>query len=548
MLDFSFKYDGKKYGSKDLQKIKSIPGAETYALGPLVITRETKEFGAGARYGLLRFENTGRENSGVVSDIFDIDHGFELDCGDFLPPPYCGHNGDDTKIFYTLGSDWVRDEFELKWERIHAYGNRYTNTGGRSSQGKAPFFEVWNEKQRKGVLLAVGWTGQWVAKFDQSGTAVNVSAGIENTAFYLLPGERVRTASVLAVEFEGSRNDAHNRFRRIIKERFSLPGKRGQEAARLGLVMWGGAKTDFLKEQIVKSARADLGFEYFWVDAAWYGDYTNYCANAFAPDWVYCCGDWTVNKNLHGGELRDVFKLAEQNGMKPMLWLEPERAYKTAKIIQDKPELFLRLGEHPYCLLNLADEKAQNWMIDTISHFVEDLNLKCYRQDFNFDPLEYWNAHDEENRKGITQIKHITGLYRVWDTLLEKYPDLIIDNCASGGRRLDLETLGRSVIFWRSDVNCHTDFNANHAQNNNVGLSRWLPYHGNGIGPFVTDKYRVRSCHGAALCTDFLATEEHAALSADYDLAEVRALIDEYKSVREFYACDYYPVFGAPVD
>ncbi|MCL2751759.1 MAG: alpha-galactosidase, partial [Firmicutes bacterium] len=166
------------------------------------------------------------------------------------------------------------------------------------------------------------------------------------------------------------------------------------------------------------------------------------------------------------------------------------------------------------------------------------------RQDFNREALEFWNKHDEAGRKGVTQIKHIMGLYKVWDTLLEKYPELIIDNCASGGTRLDIETLSRSVPLWRCDSNCHADFNPNFAQNHNIGLSSWLPYHGNGFGG-VWDKYKFRSCHSAGLCLGLFndGTSDFA-----YSPDEIRKLTDEYKSVRAFYSCDYYPVFGFPID
>ena len=544
-MDFSFKYDGKKYYGKDLTFDKrNEDGTEIFSLGALRITRRLRDLGKGARHSLLWFENTGEENSGVISEILDIDHSFGLDCEELLPYSFCGYNSDITKIYYTSGSDWVKDEFESRWERINEWGNRYSNAGGRSSQGKAPFFEIRNERKNKGLLLAVGWTGQWFVKFNKNGTAVNAAAGIEDIAFYLLPGEKIRTASVLAVEYEGTRNDAHNRFRRIIKEYFTK--NRGEKyTALLSMSAWGGAKSEFLKEQITKAAREKFGFEYYWIDAGWYGDYECYCPDAFNPAWAFCTGDWTVNKRVHGGGMRDVFKLAEENGMKPLLWLEPERAYKAAKILTEKPELFLTLEGKEYYILNLADEKAQKWMIDTVSYFVEDLNLKCYRQDFNTDPLEFWNKYDAKDRKGITQIKYITGLYKVWDTLLEKYPDLIIDNCASGGRRLDIETLSRSVALWRSDANCHTDFNPNWIQNHNIGLSYWLPYHGNGFGEFK-DKYTVRSCHSTALVSSFFGDD--AFKDSVYDPDEIRGYLEEYKSVREFYACDYYPVFGQPLD
>ena len=88
--------------------------------------------------------------------------------------------------------------------------------------------------------------------------------------------------------------------------------------------------------------------------------------------------------------------------------------------------------------------------------------MRCYRQDYNTGMLtEYGELTDGENRKGITEIKHIMGLYRLWDTLLSRFPNLVIDNCASGGRRIDIETLSRSIAFFRSDYQC--EFNS-HAE------------------------------------------------------------------------------------
>ncbi len=51
----------------------------------------------------------------------------------------------------------------------------------------------------------------------------------------------------------------------------------------------------------------------------------------------------------------------------------------------------------------------------------------------------------------MTEIGHIEGLYKMWDDLLARHPGLRIDNCASGGRRLDIEMMSRSFAVWRTD-------------------------------------------------------------------------------------------------
>ena len=125
-----------------------------------------------------------------------------------------------------------------------------------------------------------------------------------------------------------------------------------------------------------------------------------------------------------------------------------------------------------------------------------------FRQDFNIDPLPYWNLGDSPGRSGISQIRYVTGYLSFLDELRRRHPAMLIDCCASGGRRLDLETLRRSVPLLRSDY----QFEPTGQQCHTYGLSYWLPYYGTGVGPqtrgtgdsYGSSTYVVRS--SAAPC------------------------------------------------
>src|SRR5262249_34939087 len=153
-----------------------------------------------------------------------------------------------------------------------------------------------------------------------------------------------------------------------------------------------------------------------------------------------------------------------------MLWFEPERVYKGTPWHKSHPEWLLGNGGDNF-LLNLGNPAARKFLTDFISVRIDEFGLGCYRQDFNIDPLAFWQAADALDRQGATEIHYIEGLYAFWDELLKRHPNLMIDNCASGGRRLDLETLGRATPFWRTDGprdpiahQCHT-----------LGLLSWVP-------------------------------------------------------------------------
>lgn len=128
---------------------------------------------------------------------------------------------------------------------------------------------------------------------------------------------------------------------------------------------------------------------------------------------------------------------------------------------------------------------------------MKNLDLSCYRQDFNSELTKYFKANDEENRRGITEIKHFTGMYRMWDYIHERFPELIIDNCASGGGRIDIEALKRSVPFFRSDYQCNFNENPEALQIHNSNISCYLPYNGC-TSKTKNDTYAIRSSYSSS--------------------------------------------------
>ena len=141
-------------------------------------------------------------------------------------------------------------------------------------------------------------------------------------------------------------------------------------------------------------------------------------------------------------------------------------------------------------------------------------------------------AANQPGRIGIPEIRHIEGLYAYWDSLLVKFPKLLIDNCASGGRRIDLETTSRSAPLWRTDYQygepngyqCHT-----------FGLNFYLPIHGTAI--YKTDSYTFRSGLGATAVMNWEVTgRESEAIPA------IQHRIKDYLALRPYFYGDYYPL------
>jgi alpha-galactosidase len=200
-------------------------------------------------------------------------------------------------------------------------------------------------------------------------------------------------------------------------------------------------------------------------------------------------------------------------------------------------------GEQGTRLLNLGNPAARQWLTDHIDRLLTEQGIDLYRQDFNIDPLPYWRGNDAPDRQGITEIKHVTGYLAYWDELRRRHPDMLIDSCASGGRRNDLETLRRAVPLWRSDY----AFEPVGHQCMTYGISFWIPYHGTGTVAQAKAPY-----YGGGLTpVEPYAFWSNAAPSLgsgidvrvreiDYDA--LRRLVSQWRRISRYYSGDYYPL------
>lgn len=505
------------------------------------------------------WENIGSEPSDIISELYD--------CDVVLPLPPCEpkltgraylpQEGNAIKLYAPRGSDWSEIEFTCDVDRL--LGNHYLYwfenvgvkksffaVGGRSSDAaSAPFFNIKHGKQDVGYIAAVGWTGEWKADLERLEEGILFKSQIKDTHFRILPGEKFRTSSVTLMSYRGTAQDGQNKWRRFVKAHYAPIGKRQlPPTAPFCAGLWGGMSSDGCVERIRTVERERLPFDHYWMDAGWYGAGTQPSPDEYEGDWAQYTGNWEINPTRHPDGLQTVIDEIDKSDKRFLLWFEPERVRRDTPIAKEHPEYLLFLDDNdPNTLLNLGNEQAWQYCYDTLCELIERLHVSVYRQDFNFRPLAYWQAGDTaEDRRGITEIKHINGLYRLWDALLDRFPALLIDNCASGGRRIDVETLRRSVPLWRSDAQCPADPVPEMAQCHALSHSAWMPYSGTGTGRVWFDTYRFRSAYSPALTTNYTFSEKNAFGDDPQALAWLHRMCDEYLRVRPYLTEDVYPL------
>ncbi|HOC68019.1 MAG TPA: NPCBM/NEW2 domain-containing protein [Candidatus Hydrogenedentes bacterium] len=461
----------------------------------------------------LYFKNGGDKDTPVISDIRAIDTHFE-------------RNGTEEFVLHRhKGDNCTADSFEPVDEPLAPGAQRrIANTGGRPTQTEFPYFNIAGGKE--GLIFVVSWAGQWAAEFVRDeDNGLTLRAGQETTRFKLLPGEEVRTPMIVLQFWKDSRLHAQNVWRAwMLAHSMPRPGGNLPPVPQLAACsshQFGemiNANTENQKLFIDKYLERGMKLEYWWMDAGWYYNKTG---------WPHT-GTWEVDQDRFPGGLRPISDHAHGRDVDIIVWFEPERVAADTWLTKNHPE-WIHGGEKGG-LLNLGNKDAWTWLVNHVDKLITEQGIDLYRQDFNMDPLPHWQANDTEDRQGITEIRHVEGYLAYWDELIRRHPNMLIDSCASGGRRNDLETLRRAVPLLRSDYIMEPTGNQCHG----YVLPLWFPFFGTGTSK--TGAYEIRS----TLCPHFTACWDQREDTIDW--TGIKRIVDQWKAWAPNYYGDYYPL------
>lgn len=493
---FTFSVDGEKWNPDEWTKTVSDATEEIYRGGKtkyitftknsLEVTAEVTVFEKNAScQWTVYVKNTGDTNSGVISDFYALDSSFATGKAD---------------IYYSLGSDTKAGDFSLVKKSLSS-ARTFSGNDGKPTEKYMPYFNV--NGAESGIVFGIGWTGQWDAQFSQEDGNTAVSVRQQNFNAYLLPGEEVRSPLVSLTFYDNDNAlKGFNQFRQWITD--CVYPDNVTKNQYLVMEVAGPLSTRTSDEIIeILDGLEDDVFEHtdaFWMDAGWY---------SYNEGWYDGVGNWTVDTSRYDNGIIELSTYAKNKGLGHVLWYEPERVYPDTvfhKKGSENEQWLINTGDDN-SMWNLANEDALEFYCEYICNSLKENGVTIYRQDFNFAPFEYWEKADAEyydGRTGICENHYVTNLYRYLDYLTENIDGLIIDNCASGGKRLDLEMTFRSIPFWRSDYNCavHSDlFEATQSQT--YGISFWLPM--SGTAHNMTSEYSSRSAITPLMLMDFFA-------------------------------------------
>ena len=342
-------------------------------------------------------------------------------------------NGGEYQV-YTQYSQWT-EESRGAWQQLH------TSIGGRNSDVRtnstaAPFFALFNEQTGRGMAFHILADSMWqfeVRKHFVSGSSkhIRVEMGMDNTnlAITLQPGEVLTLPRILYYEFTNKVDLDAYRLHRYCK-RLYRP-KAFPAVYNTWMSSFDRVSLEGLTQQLME-AKA-LGLEYFVMDTGWFGP---------PGAWFGSVGDWEETQDAGlMGQMKILADRVREQGLKFGLWFEIERASVNSKAANANPQHYIFQNKNAF--VDFGNPEACDYVLDVLAKHIRHYGIEYIKFDFNA-PLIY------DNDQAALR-KYMEGCRAFVRQLGEEFPQVYLENCASGGLRMSLSSLEGFDSFWISD-------------------------------------------------------------------------------------------------
>ena len=314
-----------------------------------------------------------------------------------------------------------------------------------------------NEQTGRTIGLVLCWSGNFELRINtMSHREHHVYAGIDPVASdYILepkqPFETPHLAMAYSAEGMGGVSRIFHNWAR--KEGMF---HRGMQTGDILLNSWEGIYLDITEDKIIKMMDdiASFGGELFVMDDGWFGDkYPRKQDNS-------SLGDWVVDKQKLPGGIKALTDAARERKLKFGIWIEPEMTNTTSELFEQHPEWVLqrpgrdlRKGRGgTQVVLDMTNPKVQDFVFSVVDNLMTQYPEIAYiKWDANASIENYGSSYLPRAKQSNIYVDYHLGLIKVLKRIREKYPDLVIQDCASGGGRANYGLLPYFDEFWVSD-------------------------------------------------------------------------------------------------
>lgn len=326
------------------------------------------------------------------------------------------------------------------------------NAGNWSTKEYIPMGYLYNEEAGSALYWQIEHNGSWYWEIaDQDGHLyLKLSGPTEHQSHWwknLTPGESFESVPVSVGSLIGGFDEAMGeltKYRRAIR-------RPNADNENLPVIfndymncLFADPTTE--KELPLIEAAKEAGCEYYVIDAGWYAD-------GFWWDYV---GEWLPSAKRFPNGLEEVTNRIVEKEMVPGVWLELEVMGIKCPLADQVPEdwYFIRHGkkvsDRSRYQLDFRNPAVQKYASDVIDRLVRDYRVGYIKMDYNIEPGIGTEIGADSFGEGL--LGHERAYLEWLEGIFEKYPQLVIENCSSGGLRMDYAMLSRYSIQSTSDT------------------------------------------------------------------------------------------------
>lgn len=322
---------------------------------------------------------------------------------------------------------------------------------GRSSKGQHPWFALFRDD---GQVLSgsVMWSGNWAVRWEAAEAGrYRLSAGLHDWEFHkeLAPGEGMEGAHVALVLGErADLNDVSAQYAEVGRRHW-YPRTHLSDSLPVEWNHWFAYVDKHIDEAVFRAnvdEAAAMGLEVCTLDAGWFGPADP------DTDWKDYRGDWDlINTARFPGGLRALGDHTHQRGLKFGLWCEIEAIGPRARVAETRPEIVARRDGASLGYVCLGSAAGRRQALETLEHLITDYACDWVKLDFNLDPGAGCNRTDHGHGAGDGLYEHYRGYYALLDEVRRRHPQVVLENCSSGGMRIDLGLARHTHLAFLSD-------------------------------------------------------------------------------------------------
>lgn len=376
--------------------------------------------------------------------------------------PYGDGPAPESLVLHRARSKWSREArfveepledllLEDSWNCWHMESVRFGQVGSMPVKDYFPFVAV--EDRRNGVIWGVMMESQssWQMEVFRDDDCAGISGGIADREFghwmkRLAPGERFVTNRAYISVCRGGLDDIADRLLDAQREALDVPASEEELPVIFNeyCTTWGCPSQENIFS-ILETVKG-RGIDYFVVDCGWFKEE--------GVNWDISMGDYVPSKVLFPDGIGNVADKIRSLGMVPGIWFEPENIGRAAKAYELYTEHMLHrdgkvLTTKSRRFWNMNDPWVREYLREKVIGFLRDKGFGYVKIDYN-ETVGIGCDHEDSLGEGLRQNMAATADF--FKEMRAALPELIIENCASGGNRLEPGFMALSSMASFSDA------------------------------------------------------------------------------------------------